>query len=439
MKKIPKVAFYVPSSNLESKDFRHISRGNPGVGGTEFAMVMSAYALAIKGCEVQIYSRSALKLPRNVRTQKVVDFQAAISRSAEKGEILIYRPTQGEEDFVLSTEALLVNSRLIPWLQLDLRPQDLKKFAEIKEVVAIACLGLSQRIKLRDNPIWKKSFVVPNPIVINRKNESTKRRSKSPQVVYLGALVPQKSFHVLADRWSRIKKKVPEATLHVIGSGNLYDTATKMGILGLSTPEYERRIFRHMNPSDDSVKFWGRVDSPLTRENIILKSTVGIVNPLGTTETFCISGVEIQALGIPVVTRRHGGLRDTIVNKETGRLYRGKGRSLEKHIVKLLRNPEQAERMGNSARVWANNQFNVEKVGDIWYSLICKIENCRSIDTFQSQSLWMRPDYVCRAINSIIIKGSCGAFPTISEIEIMLRKLIRKSLWLRRMRDLNPR
>jgi glycosyltransferase involved in cell wall biosynthesis len=439
MKKSPKVAFYMPSSNLNSKDFRQISRGNPGVGGTEFAMVLSALALANKGCEVQIYSRSTLKLPEDIRTQKVLDFQAAISRSAEKGEILIYRPTQGERDFVLSTEVLLVNARLIPWLQLDLKPQDLKKFADIKEVVAIACLGLSQRIKLRDNPIWKKSFVVPNPVVINGKSKSTESESNSPQVVYLGALVPQKSFHVLADRWNRIKNKVPGATLHVIGSGNLYDTSAEMGMLGLATPEYERRIFRHLNPSDDSVKFWGRVDSPSTRENIIMNSKVGIVNPLGTTETFCISGVEIQALGIPVVTRRHGGLRDTIVNKETGRLYRGKGRSLEKYIVKLLKNPEQADRMGKSARVWANNQFNVEKVGDIWYSLICNIEESRSIDSFQSQSLWMRPGYVCRALNSIIVKGSCGILPTISEIETTLRKLIRKILFLRRMRDLNPR
>ena len=38
----------------------------------------------------------------------------------------------------------------------------------------------------------------------------------------------------------------------------------------------------------------------LGRESIILEPKIGVVNPLGTTETSCVSAVEMQALGLPV-------------------------------------------------------------------------------------------------------------------------------------------
>ena len=156
------------------------------------------------------------------------------------------------------------------------------------------------------------------------------------EVTYIGSIVPYKGFHILAEAWKDILKVFPQAKLNVIGSGKLYDRTSKLGRYGIAEEEYEKQFMPAL--TDDagniipSVHFWGVLG---TEKNEILKRTrVGVPNPSGISETFCITALEMQAMGALVTTINYGGLKNTVFH--TGLLYNNP-KDLATSIVTLLK------------------------------------------------------------------------------------------------------
>nr|WP_244303424.1 glycosyltransferase [Leucobacter coleopterorum] len=69
------------------------------------------------------------------------------------------------------------------------------------------------------------------------------------------------------------------------------------------------------------------------------------------TETFGLVALEASASGIPVIARDTGGLREAVLDGETGLLVSGDNPAdWARAIEKLLADPELAARMGTAAR-----------------------------------------------------------------------------------------
>src|SRR5262249_34578386 len=76
-----------------------------------------------------------------------------------------------------------------------------------------------------------------------------------------------------------------------------------------------------------------------------------------------VSAIEAMASGRPVVATRVGGLPDLIDDGNTGYLVPSEdAAALAAAIVKVLRDPEAAERMGEAARARVSERFRAERL-----------------------------------------------------------------------------
>jgi D-inositol-3-phosphate glycosyltransferase len=80
--------------------------------------------------------------------------------------------------------------------------------------------------------------------------------------------------------------------------------------------------------------------------------------------------VEAMASGLPVIGTRVGGMLDTVVDGETGRLVpAGDAASLAAAILQLHRNPRLRERMGEAGRERAQRLFAWDRIAAQWRDL----------------------------------------------------------------------
>ena len=71
--------------------------------------------------------------------------------------------------------------------------------------------------------------------------------------------------------------------------------------------------------------------------------------------------LEAQALGVPVVATKVGGVPEVVLHEQTGILIPSKDpQALSRAIIYLLENKEKRHRMGEEAKNWIDNNFSAE-------------------------------------------------------------------------------
>jgi glycosyltransferase involved in cell wall biosynthesis len=149
---------------------------------------------------------------------------------------------------------------------------------------------------------------------------------------------------------SILEKKGYRLRLNIIGSGNDLPRLKKISQqLGLG----ERTVFTGFAGEDKKIE--------------MLRRAAVFVNP-SEKEGWGITNIEAAACGTPVVANDAPGLRDSVVNGETGLLYNDNdAHALSLSIQSLIDNKELRERFGVSGRSWA------EKFS--WDTSAQKVEN----------------------------------------------------------------
>ena len=92
------------------------------------------------------------------------------------------------------------------------------------------------------------------------------------------------------------------------------------------------------------------------------------VTSYGDSEGTPVAVLEAGAAGLPVVASRHGGIKDVVVDGETGFLVdEGDFRAMAEHMTALAKDPALAAAVGLRAREYVGSHFSMEKlVGDLW-------------------------------------------------------------------------
>ena len=177
----------------------------------------------------------------------------------------------------------------------------------------------------------------------------------SHNVVYMGCLIEEKGFHVLAKAWKKILEQVPDAQLYVIGNGRLYDKDAPLGKYGQASPEYENMFMPYVTDVEgnvlESVHFMGVMGNE--KYDIISKCKVGVPNPNSTPETFCISGVEMQLYGAIVTAPFIPAFIDTFANHKY--IYRHAS-DLTQYVVSALLSQNDYDK----TYAFISNQFGIE-------------------------------------------------------------------------------
>lgn len=145
--------------------------------------------------------------------------------------------------------------------------------------------------------------VVRNGVDPAPEHTLTESRSATPRVVVLSRLVPHKRIEDALDAVARLRTRIPNVHLDVLGDGwwsqPLVDHAARLGI-------------------SDAVTFHGHVDDT-TKHAVLQRSWVHVLPSLK--EGWGLSVVEAAQHGVPTIGyRASGGLTDSVVDGVTGML-----------------------------------------------------------------------------------------------------------------------
>jgi glycosyltransferase involved in cell wall biosynthesis len=157
-------------------------------------------------------------------------------------------------------------------------------------------------------------------------------RSAVPTICVLGRLVPHKRVELALEAAARLRGRVPEVRLLVVGRGwwepRLRGAAERLGL-------------------GDAVRFCGFVDEATKRE---LLSASWVLAMPSVKEGWGLAVTEAAEHGIPAVGfRSTGGLEESVVHGATGLLADGLD-EFTAHLERILTDGALRERLGEAAR-----------------------------------------------------------------------------------------
>jgi glycogen synthase len=167
--------------------------------------------------------------------------------------------------------------------------------------------------------------------------EAPKPLPSSPRALFVGVLERYKNVDGLADAWRRVASRVPEARLHVVGSGALQPVVEQL----VDDFPAETSWMERLTPSEVAAAL---DDSTLL---VLPSRSEGMGRVI--VEAFCRAR--------PVVASRVGGIPDLVQDGSNGLLVEpGDTDVLADALVRVLGDPELAERLGagahSSAGLW---------------------------------------------------------------------------------------
>ncbi len=183
-------------------------------------------------------------------------------------------------------------------------------------------------------------------------------RSPVPLVGALGRLKKYKSFDHLIEAFVIVRDAVPEAKLVIIGDGD--DRPRLMELterLGLS----------------DRVTFTGFVSE---QEKVRWLNTIHVAVNTSAKEGWGLTATEANACGTTTVSSNVQGLRDAVIDGETGLLYDyGNREQLAEKIILLLRDERLRQRLATNAQQRSKEfdwQKGAEKTVEVMEAIVAK-------------------------------------------------------------------
>lgn len=361
-----RIGFILDDSGL-SVDLCYPPKGNPGVGGTLYLFAGLAYELATRfsfECLIAHVSED-VKLPHYIKESFISSHGSFRHTLHDTCDLWIFRA--GGSDMQRTLDHLPCSTPKIAWAHNHLRPREYELLAREPSVRAIVHVGAEQHALAGMSVGLSKAVCIPNALYMP---SSIEKSPATARAVYLGALVPSKGFGRLARVWPDIVTQMPGAQLDVIGSADLY-SGTRLASGKVMFPNFEARVKKRLAAlySDGSIRFHGRIIDPMRKAELLSSCRVGLPNPTGWTETFCLSAVEMSMHGVWVVAPRRWGFMDTVKDGVTGDLTEG-----DKHYIEAVIRALQVDRLESTESrhavfCWLQQEFSYTTIAPKWQAL----------------------------------------------------------------------
>ncbi|MFA5104278.1 MAG: glycosyltransferase family 4 protein [Candidatus Margulisiibacteriota bacterium] len=180
--------------------------------------------------------------------------------------------------------------------------------------------------------------------------------------------VPARGLDILLDIFPEIKKRVPEATLHIycgwdlgmlkdedkILAQSLYDKTDQPGVIREGTKKHSE------------------LAKELKISSLMLYPSHPVPKAGFFAETSCIAALEAQAAGCPVIAAKRGALPESIKDGETGILIEGDPYSDEfktkfaDETIKLLKDPKRLSAMRPAAEDFIKYNYTWDIIAREW-------------------------------------------------------------------------
>lgn len=373
------IAFFLNQPNIKEKDLSDLMTKSYRLGGSEYEFLLVSYFIEQRnnGIQSHLLSNYNGKVPHQ-RFFHVNNLEEAcefcVKNSIKK---LVVDIKQFKEDTLKRYSKKI---EFLIWAHNIIGDYYLNKCLTYSCVQKIICVSQSQMLSYQSHPAFMKSCYIYNIIPFKEKDFYKSKITSRDQhnVVYMGCIRPDKGFHVIAKAWPQVLRSVPNAQLYVIGNGQLYGKNITLGKHGIATQEYEDVFLPFLtdNKGDilPSVHFMGLLGDE--KYEIMGKCKVGIPNPTNSTETFCISGVEMELMGCSVTTLKLPVYEETQMNKKY--LFEDE-KQISDFIIKRLN--DESDKFEDLFH-FVTNKFNTEKSISQWEKLI-KCNDIECLDKYQ--------------------------------------------------------
>jgi glycosyltransferase involved in cell wall biosynthesis len=188
--------------------------------------------------------------------------------------------------------------------------------------------------------------------------------ASAPVFVAVGRFVDKKAPHLTLLAFHRVTLRVPEARLIMIGDGELFEAS--------------KQLVRALHLSNH-VDFLG--PCPSDQVAAVMRSSRAFVQhsveaTYGDTEGTPVAILEAGAVGLPVVSTKHAGIKDVVVDGETGFLVdEGDIDAMADRLIRLAMDPALAASLGDRARQRIITHFSLS---DSIQRLACLLDNAIS-------------------------------------------------------------
>lgn len=174
--------------------------------------------------------------------------------------------------------------------------------------------------------------------------------AQPPVFLAVGRFVEKKAPQLTLKAFSEVWRACPEARLRMIGDGPLLD---------------ECRELAHELGIEQAVTFLGAQLHDIVREEMRRARCFvqhSVEAPNGDSEGTPVGVLEAGASALPVVSTRHAGIPDVVVEGETGLLVDERDvAAMAAHMLRLAREPELAKQLGQAARLHIAGNFSEEQ------------------------------------------------------------------------------
>jgi glycogen synthase len=159
-------------------------------------------------------------------------------------------------------------------------------------------------------------------------------------IFFVGRMVREKGAHILVEALPKVRAQYHDAKLIIVGGGNrdhLVQLAKDVGM--------ERHVyFTGFVPDETLLRLYNVID---------VACFPSLYEPFG------IVGLEAMAAGVPVVVSDAGGLKEVVEHDVTGTVTQaGSSDSLAWGITRVLKDPDNARRMAEHAKLQVKEVFN---------------------------------------------------------------------------------
>lgn len=426
-----KVAFYLENQRIPEVNLSRPELGNPGCGGTEYLFVALPYflkLLQLKKCQPILLANHTANLPEGIPNYKVKDVSEAARVAKELDcSMFVYRPRRAlEVELINLIDELKLPS--IAWFHITPVADHLRALAKSTYVKATVCVEREQHDLAKDTAVWNKLTCIVNGFHLEGYQLPNPPEKDPNMVVYIGALVRQKGFHLLAKAWPEVRARNPKAKLMVIGTGALYDNKAALGPWGIAEESYERQYIIPYLQGDDgkpmpSVNFLGKLGEE--KKQFLYQAILGVPNPTGQTENCPGSALEVQASGTAAVSGAYYGMLDTIRDGETGILGLTKN-DLVNNICSLLEDTDRARELGKNGIKFIEQRYGFDHVTREWCDLFEAIENGKKPKVIPFKNNLLKHSKIFILLNRYlqIILGSFIPWPSVIEIKGIIFKFL---------------
>lgn len=403
---------------MKNLDYSSIIDHNPGIAGSEYELLLVPYLLELRENDFDPYllvNFSGTFPHKNVFRVGNLDDCCQFCLK-EKVEILVVDIKYFNKQ-VLDRYGNYLS--VIIWAHNNVSYDTLDLFWELSYVKKIVNCGREELELYRDHIATLKSTYIYNIFPFKDKSFYVDKilQDENHNVVYMGSIIPVKSFHVLAKVWKNVLSKVPDAQLYVIGSGRLYDSHAQLGKYGVAKADYEDAFMPFLTDEKgeilSSVHFCGLLGDE--KYDVLGKCKVAVPNPTGRTETFCICAVEMQLMGCSITTIKHPAYYDTVYNKSF--LYESEKDLASSIVSRLTSRRDDYDDLYN----YLTGRFGIEANISKWEYVLSNL-NTIQVDNYSNYY------FVRKTLKNILlnIKRVCPIFNRLMPFDVFESKVRRR-------------